>query len=67
MPKYKCINKECENYEIWKTELKSTISYDRNMNRIDSAEICPKCGYKRAPEETPMPENLTFKGVMKYK
>lgn len=66
MPYYKCLNKECVDYNEEKLESKVSVYYDKDMNKIDSGEECPSCKSKRIPIDTPMPENVSFRGVMKY-
>lgn len=67
MPHYKCINDKCNTYDKQIFVDKVRISYDSNLNKIDSAEECPACKCKRVVVETPMPQNIILRGVMKYK
>lgn len=67
MPYYKCTNDKCSTYDKQIFVDKVRISYDSNLNKIDLAEECPQCKGKRVGIDTPMPQNITLRGVMKYK
>ena len=67
MSYYKCLNKDCISFNKEEFVNKITLYYDSNLNLVDSGLKCPHCQKDRKPIDTPMPEGLTFKGVMKYK
>lgn len=67
MPYYKCLNKDCISFNKEELVDKITLYYDSKLNLVDSGLKCPHCQKDRKPIDTPMPENLSFRGVMKYK
>ena len=67
MPYYKCINKKCKEQDIPMFVSKVVIRYDKDMNKVDDVKECTICNQKRVLVETPMPENISLTGLMKYK
>ena len=67
MPYYKCLNKNCISFNKEEFVNKITLYYDSKLNLVDSGLKCPHCQKDRKSIDTPMPENLSFRGVMKYK
>ena len=46
MPKYKCVNKSCEDFEKIKTEYSITVKWV-DGKQVTAEQICPKCGLER--------------------
>ena len=67
MPYYKCLNKKCTSFDKEMFVEKVSLYYDSKLNLVDSGLKCPYCHKNREAIDTPMPKNLSFRGVMKYK
>ena len=67
MPYYICENEKCKQFNKEMFVDKVKLYYDSKMNLVDSGLKCPNCKKDRKPIDTPMPEGLIFRGVMKYK
>lgn len=44
MKKYKCINKDCSEYDIIKIEYDIYMRYHKDGTITDMHQSCPKCG-----------------------